>query len=116
MTDLISSIEDIATVAKPSYIENQRGRKKAVGEKPYQEHRSREDTETIIKNFLAEQGKPMTVNPIARAIGRTVSPHFRRILAGMVETGQIIESTDTVPNGMMVRYWYSLPNRSQTQK
>lgn len=109
MDDLLKQFGGSTTVPQQSGHENREGRKRAVGERPFQEHRSRQDTEELIKKFLAEQGKPVTINPISRAINRTVSPGLRRILAGMVESGQIIETTDTVPNGFMVRYWYSLP-------
>ena len=111
MTDLMQGLKDGTTVPQQYTPENQGRGRRAVGERPFQEHRSREETETLIKNFLAEQGKPVTINPISRAIKRTVSPGLRRILAGMVEAGEIVETTHTVPNGFMVRYWYSLPDK-----
>jgi len=111
MDELQKAIFGDKTVPQQYAPENQGRGKRAVGERPFQEHRSRQETEELIKNFLAEQGKPVTINPISRAIKRTVSPGLRRIIAGMVESGQIIETTDTVPNGFMVRYWYSLPDQ-----
>ena len=109
--DLLLGQKNDETVAERLDDKIRRREKTSVGEKPYQEHRSRQETEELIKNYLAQQGKPMTVSPIARAIGRAVSPHFRRVLAGMVQTGQIVETVDTVPNGAMARYWYSLPEK-----
>lgn len=97
------------TVSEPLQTKNQGGRKKAMGEKGYQDHRSREDTEKLIKSFLQEKGSS-TVTTIARALGRTASPHFRRIVLEMAEAGQLVETVDTVPNGFLARYWYSLPS------
>jgi len=96
------------TVSEPLQTKNHVGRKKAMGEKGYQEHRSREETEKLIKDFLAEKGTS-TVTTIARALDRTASPHFRRIVLEMAEAGQLVETIDTVPNGFLARYWYSLP-------
>lgn len=99
------------TVIEPSQWHTRRERKKTVGEKPYQEHRSREETETLIKNFLADQGKPMTVAPIARALKRTASPHFRAILVDMVKVGVLVESVEAMPNQISIRYLYSLAQK-----
>lgn len=104
-----NSVESTETVSQPSHDKSAGGRRKAVGERPYQEHRSRQDTETLIKNMLQEAGKPMTIVAISRKLDRTPSPHFRSLIASMVAAGDLVETVDTAPNGRMVRYWYSLP-------
>ena len=107
--DLLGMSKNNDTVTEPLHSEKSAGRKKTVGEKGYQEHRSRVDTEELIKNVIREAKKPLTALAIARAIDRTASPHFRSIIAHMVKTGELIETVDTAPNNRMIRYWYSLP-------
>lgn len=109
--DLLLGRKSDDTVSQPLDHKIQRREKRPVGERPYQEHRPRQETEELIKSLLEKAGKPLTISPIARGLGRSVSPHLRRIIAGMVETGDLIETADTVPNGAMVRYWYSLPQK-----
>lgn len=107
--DLRRELDAIMTVTSLSHEQKSERGHKTVGEKPYQDHRSRKDTEALIKNCLLESAKPMTVIAISRYLGRTPSPHFRSIIADMVKAGSLIESVDTAPNGRMVRYLYSLP-------
>lgn len=109
ITDLLGITGNDETVTSPSHPEKSGRRKKAVGERGYQEHRSRQETEELIKNTLRDAQKPMTALAIARSLDRTASPHFRSILADMVKTNDLLETVDTAPNNHMVRYWYSLP-------
>jgi len=107
--ELRRELDAIMTVTSPSLSQKSERGKKTVGEKSYQDHRSRQDTETLIKNCILDSGKPMSVMLIARCLDRTASPHFRSIVADMVKSGALIESVDIAPNGRMVRYLYSLP-------
>jgi len=109
MNDLIKQVGETETVMQPSHQEIGRGRKKAMGEKGYQDHRSRQDTEALIKNYLAQKGEPMSIIAIARHLGRTASPHFRSIIAEMRDAGHLVETIDMAPNQRLVRYLYSLP-------
>lgn len=108
MEDLIKEAGKDTTVTLPSMQKIGRGGKKAVGQKGYQEHRSREDTETLIKNYLAETNRPMTIIAVARYLERTASPHFRSIVLQMRDAGHLVETVDIAPNGRTVRYLYSL--------
>lgn len=109
MDDLIKQAGETETVMRPLHQKIGRGGKQAVGEKGYQAHRSREDTETLIKNYLAQVGEPMSIIAIARHLERTASPHFRSIVLDMTRAGHLVESVDVAPNGRMIRYLYSLP-------
>lgn len=109
MEDLIG---DDLTVNEPLAVKKTGRGKKTVGEKGYQEHRSRQDTEELIKNILRDKGKPMTAVAIARACDRTASPHFRRLLSEMVTAGQLVDIVTDIP-GVADQFstwrWYDLP-------
>lgn len=107
--ELRRQLDAIVTVTSPSHSEKSERGKRAMGEKPYQDHRPRQDTETLIKNYIQDAGKPISAIVIARGLDRTASPHFRSIIADMVKVGDLIETVDIAPNGRMVRYLYSLP-------
>lgn len=107
--ELRRQLDAIMTVTSPSHEQKPEKGRKTVGEKPYQDHRSREDTERLIKNYLRQAKTPVSVIVIARQLDRKASPHFRSIVASMVKAGHLVESFDVAPNGRMVRYLYSLP-------
>jgi hypothetical protein len=108
--DLIKQVTGRETVSEPSQSKIAERGKRTVGEKPFQDHRPRSATETLIKNMLKEAGRSMTFREIARGLNRSASPHLRALIMSMVEDGQLIESADTVPNNeRMARFWYSLP-------
>lgn len=107
--ELRRQLDAIMTVSSPSHEKKSERGRKTVGEKPYQDHRSRQDTEALIKNCISDSGKAISAVLIARCLDRTASPHFRSIIAGLVERKELVESVDIAPNGRMVRYLYSLP-------
>lgn len=109
MDDLIKEAGEMETVIRPLHQKIGRGGKKAMGEKGYQDHRSRGDTETLIKNYLVGKPDGMSIIAIARELNRTASPHFRSIVLDMTRAGELVESVDVAPNGRMIRYLYSLP-------
>jgi len=109
MDDLIKEAGEVETVIKPLHQKIGRGGKRAMGEKAFQEHRSRQDTETLIKNYIGQVGEPVSIIAIARQLDRTASPHFRSIVLDMTRAGELVESVDVAPNGRMIRYLYSLP-------
>lgn len=107
-------IEDLfghgQTVPEPSHAKNKPMTQRAMGQvKPYQEHRTRAETEQLIKDILATAKKNMTLGAIARQMERTPSPHLRMIFADMVKAGELVETADTPNNERWIRYWYSLP-------
>jgi hypothetical protein len=108
MKELINQFGDGETVSKPSTQKIGRGGKRAMGEKSYQEHRSRQDTETLIKTYLEDKPEGASIIAIARHLGRTASPHFRSIVLQMRDRHELIESVDMAPNQRLVRYLYSL--------
>lgn len=101
---------DGSTVSEPSHEKNKPTTQRAMGQvRPYQDHRTRAETEQLIKDTLKASKKHMTLGAIARQMERTPSPHLRMIFAEMVKAGQLIETADTPNNERWIRYWYSLP-------
>lgn len=107
--ELLNHFRKDDTVISPSHSKKRGGRKTAMGERPFQDKRSRKDTETLIKNRLKEVGHEMTITQLAYDLERTASPHFRKIVEGMVERGELIQTADLAPNERMFRFWYKLP-------
>lgn len=108
--ELRKQLDAIVTVSSPSHSQKSERGQRAMGEKPYQDHRPKEETQRLIKNCIQsgpEEG--LSAIALARCLGRKASPHFRSIIAEMVESRDLIESNDIAPNGRMVRYLYSLP-------
>lgn len=107
--ELRKQLDALVTVTSPSHEKKSERGRKAMGEKMYQDHRSRQETERLIKSCIQDAGKAISAMLIARCLDRTASPHFRSIIADMVKNGDLVETIDLAPNGRMVRYLYSLP-------
>lgn len=107
--DLLNHFTNRDTVTQPSHQKTSERRKLPVGERPYQDHRSRSETETLIKNTLKEAGREMTVIELARVLNRTASPHFRKIVTEMVDQGLLVQTAVLAPNERLHRFLYKLP-------
>lgn len=108
--ELRRQLDAIVTVTPPSQQKKPERGQRVVGEKKYQDHRPREETETLIKNMIQEAGRAMTFNQIARGLNRSTSPHLRALLMAMVERGDLTEEIGAAPgNPNMTRSWFDVP-------
>jgi len=73
--------------------------------------RSMAESGTLIKNFILEANKPVTMLQICDHIGRAPAPHFRRIVNDLVNTGQVDKFEDVSEGGNLPRYLYWRPGR-----
>jgi len=106
MDDLKRSLGLNATVEPTSYSEKTEGRKTTVGQI---RGRSVPETKELIKQAIRATGRPMSFIELCAAVERKQTPHMRKILHDMGDSGELLESIDMAPSRMMTRYWYSLP-------
>jgi len=71
--------------------------------------RSVPETKELIKQAIRNTGRPMSFIELCAAVERKQTPHMRKILHDMGDSGELLESIDMAPSRMMTRYWYSLP-------
>jgi DNA-binding MarR family transcriptional regulator len=64
-----------------------------------QEHRSRDKTQHLILHYIAQQ-ELATRTQIARALGRTKTPHLITIIDDLVERGYLLRDVKTFANGV----------------
>lgn len=98
------------TVSVPFQPKKKTRTKEAVGQvKKFQDHRSRTETQQLIKTMLKEAGRACTFREIAYALDRSASPHLRALIIRMVDDGELVETIDMHPNQRVTRSWFSLP-------
>jgi len=104
MDDLRKLAGHDETVTIPSQPQKLTRTKEAVGQvKRFQHHRSRTETETLIKSILAEAKRPCTFREIAYGLERNATPHLRGILVEMAQAGDLVESEDMHPSRRLTR-------------
>lgn len=106
MAELRQSMGLNETVQSTSHYENQEGRNARVG---HTRGRSIPETKELIKQAIIAAGRPISVMEVCNALNRKQTPHMRKILHDMGDTGELLESIDLAPSKMMTRFWYSLP-------
>lgn len=74
---------------------------------PYQQKRTRRDTETAILDALYEAARPLSRLDICRAVGRAKSPHLIAVIDALHADGEINRAITTGPNGnpTYVYFW-----------
>jgi len=110
MDDLRQSVDGNDTVSIPYRSEKKIGKGLTMGETP---RRSMAETKQLVKDSIFAAGSPLKFRELARLIGRSPTPHLRAILNDMIESGELIKSTDTAVSGNMDRFWYGLPKRGK---
>lgn len=106
MEELKKSLGISATVSPMSHSKNQREAYQRVGQI---RGRTVDETKTLIKKALTEAGRPMSFTEICAYLERKQTPHLRKMLHEMGDSGELIEEADIAPSRMMTRFWYSLP-------
>lgn len=112
MDELRKEFGDNATVMRPSHTEINQGAKVTMGE---MRSRPLHETKTLILRCCELMERPTSVLEICTFLDRRPTPHLRSILREMSAAGELVESNDIAPNGMMIRYWYSLPTEDNAK-
>jgi len=107
MDDLKKSLGLDATVQSTSHTEKTEGGFSRVGQI---RGRSIPETKELIKQAIIAAGRPISVMEVCAALDRKQTPHMRKILHDMGDSGELLESIDLAPSRMMTRFWYSLPS------
>lgn len=69
--------------------------------------RSVQETETLIREFIASSNEPVTLLQICDHLDRSVAPHYRAILARLVNAGEVKMTMDYGAGPSIPRYLYS---------
>jgi len=69
--------------------------------------RAVQETETLIREFIASSKEPVTLLQICDHLERSVAPHYRAILARLVEAGEVNRTEDYGAGPSIPRYLYS---------
>jgi len=93
------------TVSLTSHSENAK-----KGFKPMGQTRGRPipETKALIKTAIQEAGRPLSFPEICLYLERKQTPHLRKLLHDMGDSGELIETADLAPSQMLPRFWYSL--------
>ncbi len=73
--------------------------------------RSTEESALLIKTFILNAQKPVTMLQICDHIQRAPAPHFRAIVNNLVRVGIIDKFEDVSEGGNLPRYLYWRPGR-----
>lgn len=105
MDDLKKSLGIDPTVVLTSHSENTK-----KGFKPMGQTRGRPipETKVLIKTAIKEAGRPLSFPEICVYLERKQTPHLRKLLHEMGDAGELIETADMAPSGMLPRFWYAL--------
>jgi hypothetical protein len=95
---------------RPTNVRNSLGLLTETVSKPFQyqparqEHRPVIDTEKMVIQTLYEHQKPMTRLELARALGRSKTPHFVAILERLVDNGLLVRCVENFRGVPMFLY------------
>jgi len=73
--------------------------------------RSMAESEILIRDFILQAKKPVTMLQICDHIGRAPAPHFRRIVNDLVNDGVVEKYESVSEGGNLPRYLYWRPQR-----
>lgn len=71
--------------------------------------RSSDESLALIKKFILEAEKPVTLLQICDSINRRPSPAFRAMINGLVASGEVVKFDDVGSGGNLQRFWYWHP-------
>lgn len=106
MDEIKQSLGIDPTVPLTSYSEIKQKGFKAMGQV---RGRSIPETKELIKKGIEAAGRPMSFVEICALLERKQTPHLRKLLHDMGDSGELVEAVDLAPSRMLTRYWYSLP-------
>jgi len=109
MEDLLKSVPEAENAYNVMQSLQQNSQGGAMSRGGRRDRRTVDETKTLIKEFIFKQGRPCLILEICAELDRKPSPHFRAILADMVNAEELIKSADRGPSAVMDRFWYSLP-------
>ncbi len=106
MDEIKKSLGIDPTVLSTSHSENAQR-----GFKPMGQSRGRPipETKRLIKTAIEEAGRPLSFPEICLYLERKQTPHLRKLLHEMADAGELVETADMAPSGMLPRFWYALP-------
>jgi len=102
--ELRTAVYGSALNAQEMTSEKREETKRVVGRRG---KRSVQETETLIREFITGADKPVTLLEICDHLERSVAPHYRAILARLVDAGEIRMSMDYGAGPSIPRYLYS---------
>lgn len=108
MDELTKSVFGRASVAQPSHLENREGTEAAVGRRRKQQRRSSDATKKLIKEFLSEENRPVTMLEICNMLGREPAPHFRAFMREMEQAGEVEITHDFGAGPSIPRFFFTL--------
>lgn len=103
MDELRKSVLGSAFNALEITSEKREETKRVVGRRG---KRSVQETETLIREFVASSKEPVTLLQICDHLDRSVAPHYRAILARMVDAGEVRMTMDYGAGPSIPRYLY----------
>jgi len=106
MNDLMNSVVGRASDAhqKPQKLQEVRG--EVVGQVRRDRRRTKEQSETLIREFLLSQSENVVFLDICDHLERRPSPALRRILEEMVASGEVIMEQDFGAGPLIARNLY----------
>lgn len=95
----------------PTVVLTSHSKNAQKGFKPMGQSRGRPipETKALIKTAIKEAGRPLSFPEICAYLERKQTPHLRKLMHEMGDAGELIETADMAPSGMLPRYWYALP-------
>lgn len=84
------------------------GRGEPVGRVRRDNRRLKSDTEKLIREFMQDQTEEVLLLDICDHLERRPSPIIREIVAGMVDSGELIRRVDYGAGPTLPRYLYSV--------
>lgn len=106
MDEIKRSLGIDPTVSVTSHSDNAKKGHKAMGQV---RGRSIPETKELIKKGIKEADRALSFTEICALLERKQTPHLRKLLHDMGDSGELIETVDLAPSRMLTRFWYSLP-------
>ena len=104
--DLETSVHGRALNAREMPLKKAEGFKSMAGRR---DKRPLAESGRLIKRFILEADRPVTMIQICDHIGRKPSPQYRAVVDNLVNMGQVAKAADTSLAGNLPKYWYWRP-------
>lgn len=105
MNDLVNSVFGSTFNAQQSHPDTQGDGDARVGRK---RKRKADQTIKLIKEFMQEQNRPVTMLEICDYLRRSPGPHLRAFMRQLVETGEVRQTQDYGAGPSIPRFLYEL--------